>query len=339
MRSLAVVVPKDQGETVRRQLQALGLLRPGLKVRREAGSVAFPVVAGPDRLPDGTRLEEAEFEELEPSPLGGYSQALGLPEELRALAPRSFDVVGDIVLVRVPRELDGHRAELGRALLAFVPGARLVAADEGVKGPARVRQLVPLAGEGGFRTIHRENGLAFEVDLAAAYFSPRLAREHARVAGAVRPGESVWDLCCGVGPFGLTAAHLGTPSSVTLVDANPAAIALVRANARRLRVEARVRAIEARLEELLQGEPVAPRVIFNLPHEGIKYVTQVAAAVERPGTLHHFEVMERSSRPARLEALLAGLPGDGWSLAEAHVVHPYSPSSDLMAVTLQRRAA
>jgi tRNA (guanine37-N1)-methyltransferase len=339
MRSQAVVAPRDRAESVRRRLQALGVLRSGLKVQRDGGAVAFPVEASLLVAPEGTHLEDREFEEMELPPAGGYAERLGLPAELRSLAPRSFDVVGDIVLLRVPDDLHEHATVLGEALLKFVPGARIVAADEGVKGPERVRQLVRLAGEGDFRTVHRENGLSFEVDLAAAYFSPRLAREHARVASAVVAGERVLDLCCGVGPFGLTAARLGTPSSVTLVDANPAAAQLARSNARRLGVEAKVRVVEARIEELLTGEEVAPRVIFNLPHEGIKYVSQVAAAVERRGTLHHFEVMERSSRSTRLPELAASLPQGDWSVVESHVVHPYSPSADLMAVTLHRGGA
>ena len=98
---------------------------------------------------------------------------------------------------------------IGEALLQFVPGRRLVAQDEGVHGPQRRRTLVPLAGEGSFRTLHRENGFELDVDVSRAYFSPRLGREHARVAALVRPGETVLDLFCGVGPFALLSPGTG----------------------------------------------------------------------------------------------------------------------------------
>ena len=57
------------------------------------------------------------------------------------------------------------------------------------------------------------------------------------------------------------------------------------------------------------------------------------------GTLHYYEVTDRPrapARPAELREVLGG-PG-GWQLAERHVVHPFSPDSDLVAYTFQHRS-
>ena len=45
------------------------------------------------------------------------------------------------------------------------------------------------------------NSAAYHVDVAKAYFSPRLSHEHERVASLVQSGEVVTDLFSGVGPF------------------------------------------------------------------------------------------------------------------------------------------
>jgi tRNA (guanine37-N1)-methyltransferase len=337
MRSYAVIARRADGERVRKRLRDAGLLRPDLRVHRSGETIEIPVRSLPDPPIDGTTNSEAEFSAASPAPPTSYVELVDIPEPERAGLPRAFDVVGDVVLIRIPPELGARAPAIGAALLRFVPGARVVAADRGVHGTGRVRRLQRIAGDGGYRTEHRENGLTFVVDLERAYFSPRLGREHARVAALARPGETVLDLCCGIGPFGLTIARLGAPRRVVLVDSNPEAIRLVRENASALGVEGCVQVVEEDLEAFLPDAPVSERVVLNLPHEGIKYLAQVVGAVARGGTLHYYEIMERSGRPERLADLGSSLPPRGeWTIGDSHVVHPYSPESDLVAVTLCR---
>ena len=112
--------------------------------------------------------------------------------------------------------------------------------------------------------VHVESEVEFDVDVEQAYFSPRLAREHERVSSAVRPGERVYDLCCGVGPFAVTVARDGRAQWVTAVDSNPRAIDLLRATLARYPFGGRVVPVLARLEEFLPSSGPADRVIFNL---------------------------------------------------------------------------
>jgi tRNA (guanine37-N1)-methyltransferase len=337
MRTWVVIAPPEQAESVRRGLLQLGLLRKGVRAVRTEYEVAFPVESVPNPPLEHTRVEERELASRTPSPQS-YRDLLHLPTGLQALLPRAFDVIGDVVLVRLPPELAPHAAEIGSALLQFVPGARRVGGDMGVHGEARLRQLVPLAGYGPWRTHYRENGLDFVVDLEAAYFSPRLAREHAQVASEIRSGETVWDLCCGIGPFALTIAHREVAGHIVAVDSNPAAIALLRENAERLRVTGRIEARNEPVEHFLPSAGAADRVILNLPHEGIKYLASVSAAVAPGGTFHYYEVTPRADHSMRGTALVNQLvtPTD-WACVGARRVHPYSPQADLVAYTLRRR--
>ncbi|MCI4367083.1 MAG: methyltransferase domain-containing protein [Thermoplasmata archaeon] len=336
MRSLAVVVPTTDGERIRQRLKDLRLLRSDLRVGRSEGMLAFPVRSAPPAPIPGTVMEDREFESVpDPAP-ASYAELADVPEEVRAMLPRAFDIVGDIVLVRLDPDQARWAPAVGEALRRFVPGARLVAWDQGVHGDHRIRSLVTVAGSGGYRTIHRENGIHLQVDLEQAYFSPRLGREHARVAAEGRPGERAFDLCCGVGPFGLTMLSQHHAGSVTFVDVNPGATALVEENARRLGLLDHVEIVTGDLEEFLATRQSADRVVFNLPHGGIKYVSQDAVA--RGGTLHYYEIMERSERSDRLGSLTGSLPGR-WTLRAHHPVHPYSPTSDVESLTLVRQEA
>jgi len=337
MKSRGLVVPRARGEELRRQLLSEGLLRTDLEIRREGGSIVLPLSEGADVPSDVGRVEEREFEvRRKPGPRD-YRELTGLPPAAAALLPRSFDVIGEIVLIRVPDTLESEKGRIGEALLAFVPGVRIVGADRGVHGTDRRRKIERIAGAGGWRTLHRENGVDIEVDVEAAYFSPRLAREHARVAGMTQTGERVYDLCCGVGPFSLTLARDRRAAEIVAVDSNTSAIDLLDASLLRLPGRDRVRSVRRPLEEFLPSAPPVERVIFNLPLEGIKYLPSVARTVARRGRLHYYEVVPRAQLALRKESMMRSLgTDDDWALEDEHIVHPYSPTSDLWTFILRR---
>jgi tRNA (guanine37-N1)-methyltransferase len=338
MKGRALIVPRSDGEKARRALADAGALRTDLSIRVDGEFLVLPIVADAP-VPRGLGREtEEEFEPTAPTGPADYRDLLRWSEDERALLPRAFDVVGDLVLVRIPPALRSRSHEIGEALLAFVPGVRLVGADEGVHGVARRRTLRPLAGTGAWRTRHRENGIELEVDLERAYFSPRLAREHARVAAEVRRCDRVYDLCCGVGPFAATIARDGRAASIVAVDSNPEAIELLRATLRRVPNGAHVDARVVDVAEFVASAPPVERVILNLPHEGIKYLTSVARTVARRGRLYYYEVTPRTELERRGETIVRGFdrPGD-WTALEPEVVHPYSPAADLAVFEFDRR--
>ncbi|MCI4318257.1 MAG: methyltransferase, partial [Thermoplasmata archaeon] len=286
MRSLAAVVSRRDAEETRRILSAQRLLRDDLEVGHEADSVLFPIVGPPAvPLPRGT-IEEREFVPRPDEGAHSYRDLVHVPAELRDELPRAFDVVGDIVLIRLPEPLRPHAPAVGAALLTFVPGARLVGLDLGVHGGARIRALERIAGSGSWSTEHRENGLTLDVDLEHAYFSPRLAREHALVAGEVRTGERVLDFACGVGPFASHIVRDARAREVVAVDSNPAAVALAQSNLARAGPTGRGRAILDTIETFAPSAGPCERAILNLPHGGVKYLPSVGATVARGGSLH-----------------------------------------------------
>jgi tRNA (guanine37-N1)-methyltransferase len=333
-----LLVPRARGEEVRRDLVDSGLLRSDLEIRHEGDFLVLPLLEGPAGVPRSWgEVVEREFRESARKGPTRYSDILPWPDSEKEALPRAFDIVGDIVLVRLPDQLEARKGAVGQALLEFVPGARLVGLDHGVHGPERRREVERIAGTGPWRTRHKENGVELEVDVERAYFSPRLAREHARVAEDVRAGDRVYDLCCGVGPFSVTIARLGRAASVTAVDANPDAIRLLRDTLSRHPYGSRVTPVMARMEEFLPTAPPVERVAMNLPHEGIKYLSSVARTVAPGGRLYYYEVVSRTELARRGVALVNSLePVGEFAVVAERVVHPYSPTSDLVAFVVER---
>ncbi len=334
-----VEVPRPWGEQARRWLKERGWLAERLRPIAKERTLLLPLRPGAQvaEAPFPRDFVRATFVCLpEPRPQA-YQDLVHLLPDLQAQLPRAFDVVGDIVIVRLPPALDAVASEVGKALLSFVPGSRLIAQSGGVHGPHRTRDLRAIAGQGSWRTIHQENGLRFQVDLSRAYFSPRLAREHQQVAALSLDGESILDLFCGVGPFSLTILKRRPTTTAHAVDSNPEAISLLEENARKLGVAQRIRSFCQDARSHLAEPRDYSRVIANLPHEGYKYASLVAKVVRPGGHLHIYEVAPRTGVSRVQEALegLSGPQGD-WTVLDRHVVHGYSASEDLIGLHFLR---
>lgn len=326
-----VRVPRGEAEATRRRLLELDILRIDLVVAKDGDQVVFPVhdSCGP-QLP----IIPFDFESRAVRP-NGYQDLLAWPADLKALAPRAFDQIGDILIVKVPRELESRAQELGRALLDFHPTARAAFHDKGVKDAFRVRDLARIAGSGDSLTQVAENGTRLWVDPAKAYFSPRLATERARVATLVRKGEHVVDLFGGVAPLAIQAARAG--AHVDCIDLNPAACALAHRNVAANAVEALVRVHHGDARAVAKTLPRADRIVMNLPH-GAKDFLDVAARVAKPtATLHYHEILAPEQADVRAAQVAAELARHGWPCRPvAHrVVRNYSPQEAHIAFDFQ----
>ena len=123
-----------------------------------------------------------------------------------------FDIVGDIAIMRLPETTSKNEANLiAEALMQKHRQVKTVLRQVGaVKGNFRLRALRWVKGERKFETLHREFGCVFRVNLKQCYFSPRLSYERMRVAGLVKPKETVLNMFAGVGSFSILTAKIWT---------------------------------------------------------------------------------------------------------------------------------
>jgi tRNA (guanine37-N1)-methyltransferase len=214
-----------------------------------------------------------------------------LPPHLLASLPRALDFVGDIAIVEVPPELDAYKNTVGKAILKTHKTVRTVLAKAGaVSGPYRLREFHAIAGEPKTETIHKEYGCQYYVDLAKAYFSPRLSYEHNRVASLVQNGETVIDLFAGVGPFAILIAKTHANVKVYAVDANPDAVKFLKRNVQLNRVADKVYPIFGDAKHVVEQRllAVADRVIMNLPEKAMEFVNASCRTIKPIGGIVHF---------------------------------------------------
>ena len=147
--------------------------------------------------------------------------------------------------------------------------------------------------------MYTEYGCVYHVDVAKAYFSPRLSTEHNRVASAVKTGETVVDLFAGVGPFVIPIAKKHKDVRVYAVDVNPDAVAYLKRNVAVNRAEKHVVPLlgDARqtVKEQLSGK--ADRVIMNLPETSLEFVDVACDALKPEGGIIHYYGFVKASDP------------------------------------------
>jgi tRNA (guanine37-N1)-methyltransferase len=298
--SLCIKVTKINGEKTIILANKLGIIDRKLEIRKNRNHIYIPIIQ---------QLKEKELSMLKAQvpdfqlatnvftrkkqQRKSLAQVLEnrLPPHLLASLPRALDIVGDIAIIEIPAELKAHGRLIGEAILTVHKNVRTVLAKAGaVSGTYRLREFEVIAGENKTATIHKEYGCKYHVDIAKAYFSPRLSQEHNRVASLVQKGETVVDLFAGVGPFSVLIAKNNADAKVYAVDVNPDAIEFLKRNIRLNRVENRVIPIlgNARqaVEERLLG--VADRVVMNLPEKAIEFVDTACRAIKPAGGMVHY---------------------------------------------------
>jgi tRNA (guanine37-N1)-methyltransferase len=307
--SLCVRVPKICGEKAIILANKLEIVKRELKIQRNKNFLYIPLTHQPSanelktlktQIPDCEILTYS-FPERKKQ-VKTFVELLEdkLSPHLLASLPRAIDFVGDIAIIEILPELEAYKRTIGEAFLETHKKVRTVLAKAGaISGTYRLREFSVIAGKPKTETIHKEHGCQYYVDLAKAYFSPRLSYEHKRVASLVKGGETVIDLFAGVGPFAIQIAKTHENVEVYAMDVNPDAVEFLKRNVRLNRVESKVHPILGDAKQVVEKRlaEVADRVIMNLPEKAMEFVGTACKALKPEGGVVHFYSFVNASVP------------------------------------------
>ncbi|UCH31972.1 MAG: class I SAM-dependent methyltransferase family protein, partial [Candidatus Bathyarchaeota archaeon] len=120
-----------------------------------------------------------------------------------ALVYKSYDIVGDIAVIRISDSILHRKETIADALMKQHKQIKAVWRQSSpVSGDFRLRKLEWIKGDKRTETTYKEHGCQFKVDLKACYFSPRLGFERMRIAELVGDNnEVVVNMFAGVGTY------------------------------------------------------------------------------------------------------------------------------------------
>lgn len=329
--ALCIRVPKAFGEEVRKRSISLGVLNNAFKIRTDDDSILIPILS--DAF-EGYDVMDADLEPVLREETD-YRTIAGVPGELKELLPNSYDVIGDIAVVKLPEELLPYAAQIGNALLKAQPSLRAVMNDAGVKGEMRIREISMIAGSGTSETKHKEFGVTMIVDPGRAYFNPRLSTERMRIASLVKDNEIVIDMFAGVAPFPLVISKHSKPSAIYAIDINADAAELAERNVRSNKAK-NIKVICADSSSVVKELPPADRIIMNLPHLADTFLPDALSNLKKGGTVHMHKIMERSSSSGTVNELLADMKRKGYEVRADRVAElkTYSPTMSVYVLDI-----
>lgn len=293
----SLVVERVLGQKAMNLVKSISLLNERLKVLVLNGKVVIPL----RREPAESELEafklglgrfqvaEHTFKIRKVGPRNLVEALNGkLPQNLIKIIPRSYNMIGDIAILDIPKELRTHAKTISEAFKILNPRVKAVLVKVGpVKDTFRVRQYVVLNGGPSTVTHHAEHGLIFRLDPLKVFFNPRLIHERQRIASMVGSNETIIDMFAGVGAFPIIIARSKDVRKVYGIDINPEAISFMLQNIVLNKLRGRIVAVLADATSELPLSGLADRVIMNLPERSLEFLGEACRFLKPRGGIIH----------------------------------------------------
>lgn len=242
------------------------------------------------------------------------------PSDLSLLI-RGYDVLGNVVIVIIPKELEGIEKEIAAAIIDSQQNVRVVAKRVGnYAGEFRTISLKKIGGQGKLSTVHKEFGVKLHVDPEKVYFSPRSGNERYRLAKCVQPGEHVLVMFSGIAPLPLMIGLHSKARAIVGIEKNPVAHHLGLQN---LKANKKVQNIT-----LLQGDvldiasnlaPGFDRIAMPLPVSAANFLDEALGLLKKTGWLHFYDFQKPSDFGCTVDFLSSICSAAGRKIAEVDI--------------------
>src|SRR3989338_8338391 len=200
----------------------------------------------------------------------------------------SFDVIGTIALVEIPKQLEKKEKLIATAVQSLNPHIKTVAKKIGAHtGKYRRQKISFILGEKTKITEHKESNVRLHLNVETCYFSPRLASERLRIASLVKPREKVLVLFSGIGPYPLVIAKHSPAQNITGIELNPAAHTFAQENILLNKSSQKVQLLHGDVRTILPHlKGTFDRIIMPLPKTGELFLDVVFPKIKKGGMIH-----------------------------------------------------
>jgi len=300
-----ICVPFKDAEKIQKYLSEKKLLRTDLLLSKDKDYICFPIKKVPKEL-TSYKIIRKSFEKKETKPTS-YKEMTSIPKRLKHELPTSYDIIGDIILIKLTKKLLKYKKEIGESLLKSNKNIKAVCLTEPISGEFRTRNIKVISGEERTTTTHTEYGLTFKVNVENTYFSPRLATERKRVASLVKQGEIVVDMFAGVAPFSIMIAKYANPKIIYSIDKNLEAVKYAQENVRRNNVLDKIEVLHADAKEvpdiLNKKDAKADRIIMNLPFSAHLFFAYSLEISKEDCVIHYYDILREEKIDERIDEL------------------------------------
>jgi tRNA wybutosine-synthesizing protein 2 len=317
---LAVKIQKNSAEKARKLLIELDIFDHSRKIIRNDKYVELPIIdrCSPDELKNklakyfgsdknlvnNVSIVTQSFpvnriNQLEPFEII-YKKCSELEPALSSknleLIPNKWEMLGDILIIKFPTELDNYANQLAPVYAEVLGAVTVLREIDVIKGPMRIPSMEILYGHR-TETIHKENGVLFKFDAAKLIFSSGNIDERARIAIIPNFDEVIVDMFAGIGYFTLPIAVHSKPNRIYACELNPTAFEYLQENIRLNQVENIVEPILGD-NRVTAPENVANRVILGYIKNTQEFLSKALRILKNgTGILHYHDTSPNELLP------------------------------------------
>ena len=252
----------------------------------------------------------------------------------------SFDVVGEVAILEIPKELKKKEKKIADAVLEIQKNVKTVVKKASEReGEFRLKKYKILKGKS-TETIHRESGCQYKVDIRKSYFSGRESTERLRILQQVRDGERVLVMFAGVGPYGILIGKKHKNMIVWCVESNKQACKYAEENIFINKVQDRVKALCEDVKKISAGK--FDRILMPLPESAVDFLDVAFSHSKQNTTIHLYGIADQKKKEEidfskllkRIEEE-ATKAGKKVKVLEKHKVLPYAPRKYKVCIDFQ----
>ncbi len=349
-KSYAIKVPLEYAKKTKQIINKNNLKNNYLKIKKNTSFIYYPInksiktinkklKENISTIPNLTIILDY-FEEYQKK-IKTYKETLDLPTNLKKYLPTSYDIIGNIALIKLPNELIDYKNKIGESILKSKKNIETVALVKTITGELRTRNIEIISGKKQTKTIHKEFGLKLYVDVKDTYFSPRLANERKRIANLVKPDETILDMFTGVAPFPIMIAKYSKPKIIYAIDKNKKAITLAQQNIKINKVVDKITLIHddsKNVDKIFKKEnKTVDRIIMNLPFSAYDFFTYALDIISKNSIIHYYTIKEENEIENTIKDLkkIAKTKNVNIKSFKVYKIKSYSPREFYMGIDIR----
>ncbi len=201
---------------------------------------------------------------------------------------RAFEIIGDIAIIQVPKEIEQHKMLMAETLCTLHKNIKVVLrkVDE-VSGKYRVGKYEILIGER-TDTIYKENGIRLKADPTKAYFSSRMSTERERMTAQVKDGEKIICMFAGIGPYPINIAKV-KDVDIKAVEINPEATKLFAESLKLNKLKGKIEIFTGDVGDIVPNFPENfDRILMPAPKDAPEFLEIALKKVKKGGIINYY---------------------------------------------------
>jgi tRNA wybutosine-synthesizing protein 2 len=201
--------------------------------------------------------------------------------------PKGYQIIGNILLIKLDKRLLKHRRLIGKAIMDMLPYMHTICLIKDIRGNVRKPEIEVIAGCNRTQTMNKEHGCKFLLDVSDIMWSQGNKNEKIRLTKMIKPGETIVDMFAGIGYFSIILAKYCKPKKIYAIDINPKAIEYLRKNIWLNEVEDKIEILQGdcrKFSKLLEN--AADRIIMGYLFETEKFLSYALKIAKSNAVIH-----------------------------------------------------